>query len=400
MVDELEVAVVGGSLGGLTAACLLRDAGHRVTVYERSPVPLEERGAGIGLLSATYRYLVERAGVALDEVSVATDAIRYLDADGAVIDDTAHRYLFSSWNTVYRALMGHWERPGAEAGRYRLDHEMTAFRVDDDGRVQVEFANGARVGCDLLIGADGVGSQARAALLPAVEPAYAGYVAWRGMVPERDLAADTAGLLGDAITYFVYPGSHILAYPIPSAEGSVAPGDRLVNIVWYRNYTAGDELTDLLTDADGVVRTMSVPPGSMAPRHCQEARATATSVLPAPLAEVVTTAEELFVQVVYDIEVDRMAFGPVCLLGDAAFAVRPHAAAGTAKAADDGWTLVEALAAEDSLAAATARWEASQLDLGRRLLARTRAIGHRSQVANDWRIGDPDLIFGLHRPGD
>ena len=46
-----------------------------------------------------------------------------------------------------------------------------------------------------------------------------------------------------------------------------------------------------------------------------------------------------------------MAFGRVCLIGDAAFAVRPHAAAGTAKAADDGWALAEELTA----AAATSR---------------------------------------------
>ena len=48
------VIVVGGSLGGLTAACVLRDAGHDVTVHERSPDPLEQRGAGIGLLAATW----------------------------------------------------------------------------------------------------------------------------------------------------------------------------------------------------------------------------------------------------------------------------------------------------------------------------------------------------------
>jgi 2-polyprenyl-6-methoxyphenol hydroxylase-like FAD-dependent oxidoreductase len=55
-----------------------------------------------------------------------------------------------------------------------------------------------------------------------------------------------------------------------------------------------------------------------------------------PLAEVVTRIAEPFVQVIYDIEVSQMAFGRIALLGDAAFAVHPHAAAGTAKAAADG----------------------------------------------------------------
>ena len=65
---------------------------------------------------------------------------------------------------------------------------------------------------------------------------------------------------------------------------------------------------------------------------------------------------EPFVQVVYDIGVPRMAFGRACLLGDAAFAVRPHAAAGTAKAAADGWALAAALtAAGGDVPAALAR---------------------------------------------
>ena len=52
-----------------------------------------------------------------------------------------------------------------------------------------------------------------------------------------------------------------------------------------------------------------------------------------PIAEVVASAAEPFVQAVYGIDVPRMAQGRVCLIGDAAFAVRPHAVAGTAKAA-------------------------------------------------------------------
>jgi 2,6-dihydroxypyridine 3-monooxygenase len=96
----MDIAVVGGSLGGLTAACLLADAGHVVTVYERSPAELEERGAGIGFLPATYRYLVEHGGILLDDVAVPTGHIRYLARDGSVAHDDEHAYLFSSWNTV------------------------------------------------------------------------------------------------------------------------------------------------------------------------------------------------------------------------------------------------------------------------------------------------------------
>ncbi len=389
----MDIAVVGGSLGGLTAACLLADAGHHVVVYERSPSELEERGAGIGFLPATYRYLVERAGSCLDEVAVRTSRIRYLARDGSVAYDEEHRYLFSSWNTVYRQMLACFDR-----SMYRLAHELVDIELEP---LVLRFSNGMVVHPDLAVFADGVGSTARAALLPAVRPEYSGYVAWRGVVPETQLTDSTRQALDNAITYYVFANSHLLVYPIPGRDGSVAEGERLFNIVWYRNYLAGDDLDDLLTDGRGVRREASVPPGALRGEHVAEARAVATARLPPPIAEVVLAITDLFVQVVLDLEVPRMAFGRACLLGDAAFAVRPHAAAGTAKAADDAWTLRDALDDHPhDPVAALAAWEPGQLSLGRSLLARTRAIGRRSQVDGNWTAGDPELIFGLHGPGE
>jgi 2,6-dihydroxypyridine 3-monooxygenase len=94
-----------------------------------------------------------------------------------------------------------------------------------------------------------------------------------------------------------------------------------------------------------------------------------------------------------------MAFRRICLLGDAAFVVRPHAAAGTAKAAADAWALAEALEATRDVPTALTGWERSQLALGAQLLERTRRIGRRSQVDGTWVPGDPELIFGLRGPG-
>jgi len=392
------IAVVGGSLGGLTAASLLRDAGHDVTIYERSPVPLEQRGAGIGLLEATYRYPVERAGTDLDRLSVQTNAIRTLRDDGSVAVEQSHHYRFSSWNTLYRSLLDDWYRHDTDGARYRLGHLMTSF--DDRGsEVEVRFENGATTTVDLLVCTDGVGSTGRQLLQPSAERRYAGYVAWRGTVPEAALSAPTLEQLGDAITYHVHTNSHILAYPIPSADGSVEPGQRLMNFVWYRNYAEGTELDDVLTDRHGRRRELSVPPGLATDAHVAELRAAAEARLPGPIAEVVGATDEPFVQAIFDIEVDALAFGRVCLVGDSGFAVRPHAAAGSAKACEDGWQLANALDEHDDLDKALASWQARQLDLGRSLLERTRRIGRRSQVDNDWEAGDPDLIFGLYGPG-
>lgn len=388
------VAVAGGSIGGLTTACLLRDAGHDVTVFERSAKELEQRGAGIGFLEAASRYLVTRAGVEIGAISIATDWIRYLERSGSVVHEQPHRYRFSSWNTLYRQLLDAF---GPE--RYVLNHEMVSWAPAGEA-VAVSFANGAAVEADLLVCADGVGSGARARLQPDAAAGYAGYVAWRGMVPEGALEPALARRLCEAITYHVGANSHILVYPIPGLGGSVIPGERLINFVWYRNYLEGGDLGDLLVDRDGVYHRLSLPPGRVAHHHRDEARATAVARLPADIAHVVLSTKELFVQVVYDIEVERMAFDRVCLIGDAACVARPHAAAGTAKAAEDGWTLAAALDAAESIEEALAAWEPGQLRLGKALVERARRIGARSQVDNAWRPGDPDLLFGLHAAGE
>ncbi len=395
MVSKARVAIAGGSLGGLTAGLLLRDLGLDVTIHERSSVELEQRGAGIGFLPDSARYLVERARLPLDEISTSTATIRYLDRQGRVEHERDHRYHFSSWNTVYRNLLRCFGRD-----RYLLGHEVVdAHDTTDGAAITVRFADGTVDTVDLLVCADGVGSTFRDRLLPASHRQYAGYVAWRGMVRETDLTPGTATALGDAITYHVFANSHILVYPIPGADGSVLPGERLINFVWYRNYLAGGDLGDLLTDTSGVQREISLPPGSVRADHIAEMRASAVARLPPVIADVVVAVEEPFLQVVYDVEIDQMAFGRMCLIGDAGFVARPHAAAGTAKAAANAWALAEALATHDTVPAALAAWEPGQLDLGRQLLARTRRLGSRSQVSCTWDGTDPDTLFRLREEG-
>lgn len=387
------VAVVGGSLGGLTAGLVLRDAGCDVTVYERSLADLEARGAGIAMLAQTLRYPVQRQGVPAERFCSTTGWIRFLERDGTVSFEQPHRYWFSSWNAVYRTLLGGFDR-----ARYRLGCEMVSFK-DVAGGVTVCFADGSEIGADLLVCADGVNSTARAIVSPDVAPRYSGYVAWRGVVPEGELSARTRAALHDALTYQLLPNSHILVYPIPGHDGTVTEGRRLMNMVWYRNL-AEDDLPDLLTDRHGRRRSVSLPPGAARHEVVADMRAVAAAELAPAIAEVVGAIPEPFVQAVVDIEVPHMVWGRTCLIGDAAFAVRPHAAAGTAKAAEDAWVLAQALVeAGGDVDIALRRWEDRQLSLGRALLARTRDIGDSSQFTGTFRPGDPRLIFGLYCPG-
>lgn len=393
MVTGGKVAVVGGSLGGLTAALLLRDLGFDVTVYERSSVELEQRGAGIGFLKDSYRYLVERAGRPLDEISTRTHAVRYLGRDGTSVHEAAHEYHFSSWNTVYRNLLAEFGRD-----RYLLGRE--AVEVHDQGSTAVvQFSDGGTEEVDLLVCADGVGSRFRDALLPEAKRQYSGYVGWRGMVPETELPDATRRRLSDAISYYVYANSHILVYPIPGLDGSVVPGEQLINFVWYRNYLEGGDLDDLLLDANNVQRDISVPPGLVREAHVAELRATAAARLPQVVSDVVQATEQPFLQVIYDVAAPRMVFGRTCLIGDAGWVGRPHAAAGTAKAAADAWALAEALTEHDTIPAALAAWEPRQVAVGRQLMERTRRLGIRSQFTQTWDPADPDVIFRLREEG-
>ena len=109
---------------------------------------------------------------------------------------------------------------------------------------------------------------------------------------------------------------------------------------------------------------MSLPPGEVQDRFVDEMRSAAGELLAPAAAEVIRLTDRPYLQAVYDASADRMTLGRVALIGDAASAARPHAAAGTAKAAADAWALFDALAVADDVAAALEKWEPGQLSLG------------------------------------
>jgi 2,6-dihydroxypyridine 3-monooxygenase len=383
-------AVVGGSLGGLTAGLVLRDQGWDVEVVERSPIPLEGRGAGIVAHPITVRYLVERAGKAIGDIGVPASRLRYLDDDGAIVREQACAYRFASYFELYRGLLDAF---GTE--HYHLSTELAhlANRGDD---VILSMTDGQTLAADLVVCADGIRSTGRRIMVPEAKTHYAGYVAWRGTIDRDELSGDAASILRDAITYRILPRGHLLTYPIPGPDGSV-----LCNWIWYRNVPPGHQLADLLTDRNGFRAELTVPPGSVQDRHLEALHSAADTELPAPLAELVHRSAEPFIQVIVDLEVPRMVFGRTCLIGDAAFALRPHIGVGTAKAADDAWQLGKALLGvtasyvPDRLKA----WETQQLSVARRAMQRTRAAGQRLQVDGTWGVGELPP-FGLHVAGD
>ena len=394
VVERPYVLVMGGSLAGLTAALTLRDAGCNVEVYERSNSPLTGLGAGIVLNPATVRYFTAHGVLDVREISVASHRVRYMDRDGGIVDEKSYDYLFSSYNALYQGLLNCFD-----AARYHLGETIIDFDQDDAG-VNVHFASGRSEHCDLLVCADGIRSTGRRLLFPGTSLEYAGYIAWRGTVGEAELRPQSFATLREAITYHIMPDGHFLTYPIPIVDQSSGLTQPFVNWLWYCNIPQGVELDDLTTDRDGVLREVSLYPGTVQERHIEKLRMNASSILPPSLAETLICTAQPFIQIIYDCEVPGMAFGRVCLIGDAAFVARPHAAAGSAKAAEDAWKLGEAIKeVGGDVVAALKRWEPGQLELGKAVLARTRAAGQRLQFEGSWQIGE-QLPFGLYEIGD
>jgi 2-polyprenyl-6-methoxyphenol hydroxylase-like FAD-dependent oxidoreductase len=370
---RLDVLVSGGSMGGLFTAHALQGSGHRVDVFERTERgAMRGRGAGIVPDPELLLYM-ERHGLVedRDEVSVVMDRLDYLDHDGSVLESRPYRIWSTSWDTFYRPL-----RKVVGDDAYHMGKGVVDV-IQDGGAVTARFEDGDPVAGDLLVAAEGYGSRTRRQFLPDVELQYAGYLAWRGIVPERELPDDLAAHLGEA--FVIYHGSdfQILTYPVPGADGSTDRGDRRVNLVWYENVPEGEGLDDLLLDRDGRQREGSLPPGKLHPEVRERQNRVAEETLPEPLTRYVRALDDLYIQCIYDLEVPRMVFDRVCLLGDGAFFVRPHMAAGTSKAAADGFTLAEALSTHGELSAALDAWEASQLELGSRLVAMARERGDR-----------------------
>jgi len=106
----------------------------------------------------------------------------------------------------------------------------------------------------------------------------------------------------------------------------------------------------------------------------------ARHILPPTFLRLVKATAEPFVQTIHDLATPKMAFGRVCLTGDAAFVPRPHTAASTAKAAANALGLADSLtAAHRDVAEALRRWEPDQLAYGKQLRVHGQWLGNRSQ---------------------
>ncbi|MDA5639559.1 MULTISPECIES: FAD binding domain-containing protein [Agrobacterium] len=363
----LRIRVVGGSLAGLFTAILLQNDGHDVVVYERSHSGLAGRGAGLVPQEEVFHILRMIGADHAANVGVMARERIYFNADGSVAQNLSMPQMQISWDFLYSEVLARLEK-----GRYQTGRAAEAVIDADDGATII-FADGSSEKADLVIGADGLGSVVRATLNEDWHNRYAGYVAWRGLLPENKLPPG-ASILLDRFAFYVKSGVHILGYLVPGPKGETTPGQRRYNWVWYRPINEAG-LASTLTDRDGTAYAYSLPRGALATSRVEALHADAAAVLPTPFALAVQAENTPSIQAIFDYAADRMVGQSVALVGDAAFVARPHTAMGVSKAAADAVSLQRNVVRAGSLREGLAAYQSERMLIDGQTVAYGKRLG-------------------------
>ena len=321
--NDPPILIAGGGIGGLSAALALALKGQRVRVLEKAP-EFGEIGYGIQMGPNVSRML-DRLGVlkALEPHSVFPDALRLIDAlDNQEIARIAlgnrflERYQYRYFVIHRRDLHGAILDACRQRGEITLEASrgLTGF-VERGDSVIVRCENGAEYEGAALIGADGLWSPTRAAIVNDGAPRVAGHVTYRGVVPTGEII-DRSHL--DSMTIWAGPDLHLVQYRLRG--GTVMNNVATVSSRRFRrgekNFGGPDELDEVFSHADPRVRDML--------RYISRDRS----------------------WVLHDREpVTHWTAGRATLLGDAAHPTLQYLAQGANMAIEDGVVLAEKVAA-------------------------------------------------------
>ncbi|HYY38685.1 MAG TPA: FAD-dependent monooxygenase [Xanthobacteraceae bacterium] len=358
--------IIGGSMSGLFSAAFLRQIGWQVDVYERSPVELVGRGAGITTHPELLEAL-EKSGAGTRDLGVEVEKRITLDHRGRVIAEKHLPQILTSWDRLQRLM-----RETIDETRYHLGH--TFERVEQDGSgVLVHFTGGKRERADLLIGGDGIRSSVREQVAPAVQPIYSGYYIWRGAPREADLAQETRESIFSCFTFFLPERQQVIGYPIAGLNNDLRLGHRRYNFIWYR---VGDaqELRRMCVDERGHQHDYSVPPPLIRKDLIAQMRQQAQEIMPPQFLDCLANMQPFFTPI-YDFSAPQLVFGRVALVGDAASSARPHMGFGMAKAGGDAQALAAALASHDGIDAGLAAYNRSRQPIGETIVLHGRKLG-------------------------
>ena len=336
---DVSVAIIGGGIGGLSAALSLLRAGIDVHVYEQADV-FAEVGAGIQISPNASRIL-HSAGLAeaLARTAVTATALHQRQwQDGrtllcAPLADVMEATFGAPHYQIHRADLIQVLADALPAANVHLGHRLTAL-VDQGSRVEAEFEDGQRIVADALVGADGIHSTVRHFLFGPENPRFTGCACYRGLVPADRLAHLE---LPTTVQVWMGPGKHFVHYRVR--------GGQLVNFVAVVEQEAwtGESWTDR---------------GKVADAH------RAFEGWHRQVRDILEAVDDTYIWALFDRKpMARWSVGRVALLGDACHPMLPFMAQGASQAIEDGATLSACLAniARQDVAEALSRYERLRL---------------------------------------
>ncbi|KAI0145935.1 hypothetical protein F4776DRAFT_660810 [Hypoxylon sp. NC0597] len=359
--EPLKVVIIGGSLAGLMCGVALKHGGHSVQIIEREGNERQSHMAGVCLGLDAEVYLAHHDRLT-QNFSHRSNRLQTMSDDQPLRIFVNILRDITSWDTLYFRLRSCYDgyaspfypsppSPAETDGpaAYMDRHEVLNIRREDEGNMALkvldcETREVSSIKADLVIGADGPDSFVRSKYLPDTKRQYVGYIAWRGTVPEADVSAETRDVFKRSVTLQLMHLQHCIVYTIPGPNGSLEPGERLLNFLWYTNESE-KALEDIMIDGvDGHRHHNIVPAGHVRPdiwaARLHEAR---RIPLAGPFLEIMTKIRSPFIQVITDFCSSHSAFenGQVLLVGDALSLFRPHTAFSATQAAFDALRVLE-----------------------------------------------------------
>lgn len=344
--EAQNILVIGGGIGGLTAAIALSRYSHRIDIIERDP---NWAVYGVGIIQqANVVRAMDQLGLLDDYLSagVGFDAVEIFIPTGQKVARVPSPRLVEGrpanvgiGRPALHKVLG--DRALAAGASVRLGVTATTL-VDDGTGVDVTFSDGSQGRYDMVIGADGAYSQTRATILPdAPRPAFTGQAVWRYNLPR----------LPDMDALQVYNG--------PTGVGLVPISDTMMYL-----FATTSEPGNPFYETEGLAAKMRAKLSQAAPaiRELAEEITDDAGVVYRPL-------EALLVE-------GPWHQGRVVLLGDAVHATTPHLGQGAGMAIEDAIVLADELDRHDDLAAAFAAYHKRRFDRCAYIVRSSLAICH------------------------
>jgi len=342
----LRVAIIGGGIGGLSAAVALRATGAHVDVFEQAR-QLSEVGAGVGLQPNGQRVLRRLGfGLEIDRIGSRLKGFRICAPNGSVMSEDTYPAGVTQL-AAHRADLVAVLAAALPSGAVHTGHRCVRFSQHDEF-AEVGFDNGASVRVDVVIAADGIHSVLQRYVVDPTVPVFSGSVAYRGLIPASRLPE-----WPEYLVIWAGSGKHLLAFPVR--------GGALINFV---GFLPADEQMRESWSAAGDPATLVAEFGDWNP----QAR------------RLVANVDSTFMWGLYDREpLTRWTRGRLCLLGDAAHPMLPHMGQGANQAIEDAMALATLLrcASAADVPGALTRYEVMRRDrTGQiQLLSRTNGVG-------------------------